>query len=117
MRTRSLCLGLAFAVGMITHFHSAAQSQPPDTIRGYDIIEIGEGTTPRFSPDSKKIAFLSGGWLCVRNSDGTGPVDKITRLEALDFQWMSDSSIIHFNQEGYGTPRILRNIGIVTLRG
>ena len=90
---------------------------PPDTIRGYDIIEIGQGSTPRFSPDSKKIAFLSGGWLCVRNSDGTGPIEKITPMKALDFQWMSDSSIIYFNQEGYGTPRILRNVGIVTLEG
>jgi Tol biopolymer transport system component len=117
MRSRSLCLGLVFAVGVIAQFQSTAQSQTPDTIRGYDIIEIGEGTTPRFSPDSKKIAFLSEGWLCVRNSDGTGPIDKITRLEALDFQWMSDSSIIYWNQEGYGTPSILRNIGIVTLSG
>jgi Tol biopolymer transport system component len=94
-----------------------ALGHPPDTIRGYDIIEIGQGNTPRFSPDSKKIAFLSGGWLCVRNSDGTGITEKITPMRALDFQWMSDSSIIYFNQEGYGTPRILRNIGIVTLKG
>jgi Tol biopolymer transport system component len=94
-----------------------ALGHPPDTIRGYDIIEIGQGSTPRFSPDSKKIAFLSGGWLCVRNSDGTGPIEKITPMKALDFQWMSDSSIIYFNQEGYGTPRILRNVGIVTLKG
>ena len=94
-----------------------ALGHPPDTIRGYDIIEIGQGNTPRFSPDSKKIAFLSGGWLRVRNSDGTGNTDKIAPMRALDFQWMSDSSIIYFNQEGYGTSRIYRYIGIVTLKG
>jgi Tol biopolymer transport system component len=92
-------------------------SHPPDTIRGYDIIEIGQGNTPRFSPDSKKIAFLSGGWLCIRNSDGTGAIDKIAAMSAIDFQWMSDSSIIYWNQEGYGTPKISRNIGIVNLKG
>jgi Tol biopolymer transport system component len=90
---------------------------PPDTIRGYDIIEIGQGSTPRFSPDSKKIAFLSGGWLCIRNSDGTGIIDKIAPMSAIDFQWMSDSSIIYWNQEGYGTPKLSRNIGIVNLKG
>jgi len=94
-----------------------ALGHPPDTIRGYDIIEIGQGSSPRFSPDSKKIAFISGGWLCVRNSDGTGAIEKIARMSAIDFQWMSDSSMIYFDQEGYGTPRILRNIGIVTLKG
>jgi Tol biopolymer transport system component len=90
---------------------------PPDTIRGYDIIEIGQGSTPRFSPDSKKIAFISGGWLCVRNSDGISALDKIAPMSAIDFQWMSDSSIIYWNQEGYGTPKISRNIGIVNLKG
>ena len=94
-----------------------ALGHPPDTIRGYHIIEIGSGRSPRFSPDSKKIAFLSGGWLCVRNSDGTGVIDKIAPMRALDFQWMSDSSIIYWNQEGYDTPRILRNVGIVSLKG
>jgi Tol biopolymer transport system component len=94
-----------------------ALGHPPDTIRGYDIIEIGQGSTPRFSPDSKKIAFLSGGWLSVRNSDGTGNIDKIAPMSAIDFQWMSDSSIIYWNQEGYGTPKISRNIGILNLKG
>lgn len=90
---------------------------PPDTIRGYDIIEIGQGNTPRFSPDSKKIAFISGGWLCIRNSDGTGNVDKIALMSAIDLQWMSDSSIIYWNQEGYGTSKLSRDIGIVNLKG
>jgi hypothetical protein len=94
-----------------------ALGHPPDTIRGYDIIDIGQGSCPRFSPDSKKIAFISGGWLCVRNSDGTGNIDKIAPMGAIDFQWMSDSSIIYWNQEGYGTPKISRNIGIVNLKG
>jgi hypothetical protein len=90
---------------------------PPDTIRGYDIIEIGQGSTPRFSPDSKKIAFISGGWLCVKNSDGSGLVQKIAQISALDFQWMTDSSIIYWNQERYGTSKFTRSIKIVSLKG
>jgi len=38
-------------------------------------------------------------------------------MRALDFQWMSDFSIIYWNQQGYGTPRIFRNMDIVTLEG
>jgi Tol biopolymer transport system component len=117
MKSKNLSLILPFLVVMVSSFYYVAQSQPPDTIRGYDTIEIGQGRSPRFSPDSKKIAFLSGGWLCVRNSDGTGNIDKITPMRALDFQWMSDSSIIYFNQEGYGTSRISRYICILTLKG
>jgi Tol biopolymer transport system component len=90
---------------------------PPDTIRGYDIIDIGQGNTPRFSPDSKKIAFISGGWLCVKNSDGSGLVQKIAPISALDFQWMTDSSIIYWNQERYGTSKFTRSIKIVSLKG
>jgi Tol biopolymer transport system component len=90
---------------------------PPDTIRGYDIIDIGTGGCPRLSPDSKKIAFLNGGWLCVKNSDGSGLTQKIAQIEALDFQWMTDSSIIYWNQEGYGTSKITRSIKIVSLNG
>jgi len=94
-----------------------ALGHPPDTIRGYEIIEIGPGRYPRFSPDSKKIAFLNGGWLCVKNSDGTGNIDKIAPMRALNFQWISDSSIIYFNQEGYGTSRISRYICVLSLEG
>jgi Tol biopolymer transport system component len=96
---------------------SAITGHPPDTIRGYDIIDIGQGTNPRFSPDSKKIAFISGGWLCIRNSDGTGNTDRIAPIEALDFQWMSDSTIIYWNQERSGTSKFTRSIKIVNLKG
>ncbi len=53
----------------------------------------------------------------MRNSDGTGNIDRVAPMSAIDFQWMSDSTIIYWNQEGYGTPRLSRNIGIVNLKG
>jgi hypothetical protein len=90
---------------------------PPDTIRGYDIIEIGQGRCPRFSPDSKKIAFISGGWLCVKSSDGSGLTQKIAQISALEFQWMTDSSIIYWNQERYGPSKFTRSVKIVSLKG
>lgn len=117
MRITRLWLSVLFCVTMFAGSFQVAHTEPPDTIRGYDIIEIGQGRNPRFSPDSKKIAFLCEGWLCVRNSDGTGPIDKIMQMEALDFEWLSDSTIIYWNQEGYGTSRISRNMGIVSLSG
>ena len=117
MRSTRLWLSVMFCITMFAGSFQNAYTEPPDTIRGYDIIEIGQGRSPRFSPDSKKIAFLCEGWLCVRNSDGTGSINKIMPMEALDFEWLSDSTIIYWNQEGYGTSRITRNMGIVSLSG
>jgi Tol biopolymer transport system component len=86
----------------------------PAKITGFEIIDIGTGRAPRFSPDSKKIAFLSGGWLCLANSDGTGGIQKIEPLNALDFQWMDDSTLIYWSQDFQTKERI---IGTVKLKG
>ncbi len=86
----------------------------PAVITGFDIIDIGTGRAPRFSPDSKKIAFLSGGWLCLANSDGTGGIQKITTVNALDFQWMDDSTFVYWSQDSQTKGRI---IGTVRLNG
>lgn len=86
----------------------------PAKITGFEVIDIGTGRAPRFSPDSKKIAFLSGGWLCLANSDGTGGIQKIEPLNALDFQWMDDSMLIYWSQDLQTKERI---IGTVRLNG
>ena len=67
--------------------------------QSFEIIDIGEGRCPRFAPDSKKIGFLSQGWLCLANSDGTGEIHTIASVKALDFKWMSDSTLIYWSQD------------------
>ncbi|MCJ7459495.1 MAG: hypothetical protein MUP17_10940 [candidate division Zixibacteria bacterium] len=86
----------------------------PSRITGFEIIDIGSGRAPRFSPDSKKVAFLSGGWLCLANSDGTGQIQKIGLIKATDFQWMDDSTLIYWWQDLRTNEEI---VGSVSLKG
>jgi Tol biopolymer transport system component len=86
----------------------------PSKISGFEIIDIGTGRAPRFSPDSKKIAFLSGGWFCLANSDGTGEIQKIAPVKALDYQWMDDSTLIYWSQDSQKRTRAL---AVVNLKG
>jgi hypothetical protein len=116
MRFSRLWLSVLFCVAMLAGSFQVGHTEPPDTIRGYDIIGIGQGKNPRFSPDNKKVAFLYEGWLCVRNLEINESVEKIARLFAIDYRWMDDSSIIHWN-DAYGTPTELVDVGIVTLAG
>lgn len=88
--------------------------QTPSKITGFEIIDIGSGRAPRFSPDSKKIAFLSGGWLCLANPDGTGQIHKIGLIKARDFQWLDDSTFIYWSQY-LGTNQEL--VGSISLKG
>ena len=86
----------------------------PSRITGFEIINIGPGRAPRFSPDSKKIAFLSGGWLCLANSDGSGQIQKIGLIKATDFQWMDDSTLIYWWQDLRTNEEI---VGSISLKG
>jgi len=84
----------------------------PFRITGFDIIDIRAGRAPRFSPDSKKIAFLSGGWLCFANADGSGGIQKIAIIKADDFQWMDDSTLIYWSQNSQTDERLLATVNL-----
>jgi hypothetical protein len=58
------------------------------------LIEIGTGGTPKWSPDGTKLAFMSGGWLSVANADGSGEIQRIVQLQPWTFDWMSDSEFV-----------------------
>ena len=84
----------------------------PSRITGFEIIDIGHGRAPRFSPDSKKVAFLSGGWLCLANADGSGEIQKIATIKADDFQWMDESTLIYWSQNSQIDERLLGTVNL-----
>jgi Tol biopolymer transport system component len=124
MNNKRLIIALIGLVLLLALVYVAVQSQQfkksnltvrtPSKISGFEIIDIGTGRAPRFSPDSKKIAFLSGGWLCLANSDGTGGIQKIATIKADDFQWMDDSTLIYWSQD---SQKRTRTMAVVDLKG
>lgn len=101
---------LAMIIGslffLLFGFYMMVQAQ------SFEIIDIGEGRCPRFSPDSKKIGFFSQGWLCLANSDGSGDIQKIAPVKALDFKWMSDSTLIYWSQDFRTKERIIATVNL-----
>jgi Tol biopolymer transport system component len=124
MKNKRLILGSVVLALLLALVYVAVQSQQTkkpeeitgslSKITGFEFIDIGSGRCPRFSPDSKKIAFLSGGWLCLANSDGTGGIQKIAKVKALDFQWMDDSTLIYWYQD---SQKRTRTVALVNLKG
>jgi len=112
-----LAIGIASIWAMVLGQQMEKAGEVPNSsseFSDFEIIDIGIGRCPRFSPDSRKIAFLSGGWLCLANSDGTGEIEKVASVKALDFQWMDDSSFIYWSQN---FKERTRRIGMVDLKG
>ena len=111
-------LGLALGVASIW---AMVQSQQPEKAEGtsgsstqaghFETIVIGTGGSPHWSPDGTKLAFMSGGWLCVRSADGKGEIQKITEIRPDFFEWMSDSEFVVFEKE----PQVKDDLAIGTI--
>ncbi|MDP3023997.1 MAG: hypothetical protein Q8O10_00490 [candidate division Zixibacteria bacterium] len=67
--------------------------------QSFETIEIGKGGPPKWSPDGTRLAFMSGGWLCVRSADGKGELKKVAEIRPDFFEWMSDSEFVVYERE------------------
>ncbi len=94
MRSKSLIVGLLCLFALMVVFSITTNSQKPEEQAEFEIIEIGTGGTPKWSPDGTRLAFLAGGWLCVANAEGKGEIQKIVQLRPWTFDWMSDSAFV-----------------------
>jgi hypothetical protein len=79
---------------VMVFFSLTTRSQKPDQAQRFETVLIGTGGAPRWSPDGTKLAFMSGGWLCVANVDGKGEIQKVVQLRPWIFDWMSDSAFV-----------------------
>jgi Tol biopolymer transport system component len=85
MRTKHLLFGLVIFLFV---FCNIANSQ------SFEVIEIGNGGSPRWSPDGTRLAFMSGGWLCVADADGKGEIKRVAEIGVNSLDWMSDSTFV-----------------------
>jgi hypothetical protein len=94
MRTKNLLIGLACFLILIVALSMSIKSQKPEEAPKFETIVIGTGGEPKWSPDGTRLAFMSGGWLCVADAEGKGEIQKVVELRPWTFDWMSDSAFV-----------------------
>jgi hypothetical protein len=94
MRTKSFFIGLSCLFVIMVVLAMSTRSQKTEEPPKFETIFIASGGAPKWSPDGTRLAFMSGGWLCVASADGKGEIQKIVQLEPWTFDWMSDSAFV-----------------------
>lgn len=99
MKSKNLLIGLVCLLIVVVVLSMSTKSQKPEEQAKFEVIEIGTGGAPRWSPDGTRLAFLTGGWMCVVDAEGKGETQKIVQLTPWTFEWMSDSAFVVSEKE------------------
>jgi len=85
-------IGLALFLALV---YVVVQSQQSKVSKAeYETILIGKGSSPKWSPDGTKLAFLCEEGICVIDSSGKGEITKISPLKIKHYEWLSDSELV-----------------------
>jgi Tol biopolymer transport system component len=99
MKSKNLIIGLACLVILVVVFSITTKSQKPEEQPKFERIEIATGGSPHWSPDGGKLAFISGGWLCVKRADGKGEIKRVAETQPDFLEWISDSEFVVYERK------------------
>jgi hypothetical protein len=99
MRTKNLIIGLVCLFVLMVVLSMSTKSQKSQEPLLFEPILIGTGGDPHWSPDGTKLAFISGGWLCVKSADGKGEIKKVAEVRPDFLEWMSDTEFVVYERE------------------
>jgi len=106
MKTQNLILGL-----VVIFFISCCSvySQP------FEMIEIGTGSDPHWSPDGTKLAYVLKGTLFVSKADGKGEKETIGPLPwgALHFAWLDSNRFIFWGGHSFREKDIVSRKNVI----
>jgi dipeptidyl aminopeptidase/acylaminoacyl peptidase len=62
----------------------------------FEVVEIGKGADPKWSPDGSKISFLYNGWMHLTSADGKGEIQKLFEIPktAYRYYWLDSTEFL-----------------------
>ncbi len=104
MNNKKLVLALIGLALLLALVYVVVQSQQPKKTEGtaetpvpvthFETILVSNGSSPKWSPDGTKLAFLCAEGICVIDSSGKGEITKIGPLKPKNYEWLSDSELV-----------------------
>ena len=96
MKSKNLLIGLMCLLIVVVVLSMSTRSQKPLEAADFEVIEIGTGADPQWSPDGKKISFLLYGWMYLANADGEGEIQKLFEIPktAYRYHWLDSTEFL-----------------------
>jgi len=101
MNKKRLILALIVLVLLLALVYVMVQSQQSKENKAqFETILVVKGSSPKWSPDGTKIAFISeDGWLTIVDAEGKGESKKVAPYNLGTFNWLDSTTFLATSSE------------------